>query len=271
MSSTDDSSSSDSGSRSDRTSSNGGDNASVELAQFENSDADDDDGDGGGAPQNVPAAAAAAAAIPPVPAAPAAGAVAAPAVPPVAGGPALRPINTGLHALPKVALAPVPGLTLTEQVFGGLIYDHLSNSAGDLFIQAVKHPQFNPNDLPDTAATMKQKIEATVFGSQPLFSVVQTTVPTAGLESAELPPGWKGAKVTSRGVVPCLMSILMNDDVSWSDMFHYEPGAPDPDPGAADEPFFASVCQEGCAAAIARGTASGEWDAADVIPLSRGR
>ena len=257
------------GSRSDGASSDGGDDASVDLAQFENSDADDDAGNGD-APQNVPAAAAAAAAaLPPVPAAIAAGAVAAQAGgPPGAGGPALRPINTGLHALPKVPPAPIPGLTLTEQLFGGLIYDHLSNSAGDLFIQAVKHAQFNPNDLPDTAATMKQRIEASVFKSQPLFSVVQTTVPAAGLESAELPPGWKGAKVTSRGVVPCLMSILMNDDVSWSDMFHYEPGAANPDPGAADEPFFASVCQEGCADAIARGTASGEWEAADVIPLA---
>jgi hypothetical protein len=239
---------------------------SVRLEVFENSE---DDADGEVA---IPAAAAAAAAADDDDDdddAAGGGGVAAPLLPGAhaAVGPALQPINTGIHALPKQTAAEGPTLSFSEKLLGGLIYKHLSNSAGDDFIEAVKHADFRPEDLPDTAATLKSRVEGTIFASQPLFAVTQTSVPLEGLEAPEPPPGWNKAKVTSRGVVASLMTILMNKDISWDDMFQFEPAAAQAGESVADEPFFGTECQQGCADAIARGTASGEWAAKDVFPL----
>jgi len=54
------------------------------------------------------------------------------------------PIDTGIHARRKVATPPC-GLTMTEKVIGGLIYEHVSNSAGDQIIAAIKRPDFVPS------------------------------------------------------------------------------------------------------------------------------
>jgi len=193
---------------------------------------------------------------------PAVGAQVPPQVPPAG---AVRPIDTGIHAMRKIA-DPVEPLSFTQRTFGGLIYENASNAFGDKLIAAVKDPRFDASELPVTAKTLKSKIEAAVFKTQPLFKVTQTTVPSPmRLESRDQPAGWRSAKVTSRGVAPCLMSILMNDAISWNDLMQFVPGAAPP--AVADEPFYGTVCQEGMAKAILRGTASGEFAPGDVFGL----
>jgi hypothetical protein len=80
----------------------------------------------------------------------------------VAGVPVRQPINTDVHALPKQPEAAPEGrsLSFSEKLFGEFVYKHLSNSAGDALLQAVKHADFRPEDLPDTAAMLKFRVEA---------------------------------------------------------------------------------------------------------------
>lgn len=76
--------------------------------------------------------------------------------------PVQQPIYTDVHALPKQpeAAPDKRSLSFSEKVFGDFLYKNLSNSAGDALIQAVKHADFRPEDLPDTAAMLKLRVEA---------------------------------------------------------------------------------------------------------------
>ena len=194
----------------------------------------------------------------------------------------VAPIETGAHARRRVERPPV-ALTLAEQVVGGLVYEFLSNSAGDLLIEGLKLPGFkaegershrgvrvvpasNPlptrimlPDLPDSAATLKERIVRAASAEQPLFHVTMHPLTFAACEQQPPRKNWRGAAVANRGVLAALISAYTNRRTfDWNRAFHYDPAAPHAaDPGVASEPFYASDCQRGCAQAIARGRALG--------------
>ena len=190
------------------------------------------------------------------------------------------PVDTGIHARRKVPSPPC-SLSIAEQVVGGLIYEHVSNSVGDALIAAFKRPDVKPSgergmsegitihsrdptmlhlaDLPDTAAVLKERIVKAAAAEQPLFQVASHRLTYA--ECEEQPPrkNWRGAAVANRGVLASLVSALTNQRTfDWERVMHYNPDAPPPHPaGEASEPFYTSACQEGCKQAIARGRAMG--------------
>ena len=71
-------------------------------------------------------------------AAPPAGPVPAPAI---LGGAVAGPIDTGVHTRRKVP-QPRVALSITEKTIGSFMYEHLSNTAGDALLVAIKRPDF---------------------------------------------------------------------------------------------------------------------------------
>jgi hypothetical protein len=178
------------------------------------------------------------------------------------------PIDTGIYAHPKTPRVPVAGLNFSCQALGGHLLRHESNAAGTDLIRILKHPQFNAADLPLDAGALKRRIAKQMRAELPLSAVTVRKLPLSTLETQPPPKPWRNATVASRGVVPCLVSMLTNPRViSWDRLLKFDPAASPVPPGEADEPFHASVCREGCAAAIARGVALG-WDPEHILPVA---
>jgi hypothetical protein len=191
-------------------------------------------------------------------------AAAAPALPVAAQA---APIDTGIFSHRKVPRAPIAGLNWTVQAIGGHLLRYESNSAGTELIRILKHEKFNPQDLPNDAETTKNRIARQMEAELPMSSVTVRKLTLSTLETQPPPRPWRNATVASRGVVPCLVSMLTNPKVvHWDKLLKFDPAASPVPAGEADEPFHASVCREGCAAAIARGVAMG-WAKEDVFPV----
>lgn len=215
-----------------------------------------------------------------------------------AGGGA-SPIDTGVHARPKIE-KPACTLSMTELVIGGLVYEYLPNAPGDKLLAALKGEFFKPEgeavfgnrdglqvdslgravttlslyrlcalDLPETAAVLKAWIVAAAAADQPLYQVVSVPLTFAGCEQQPPRKNWRRAAVASRGVVPSLLSAVTNQRAyDWTRVMHYNPDAPHTQPvGVGDEPFLGSACQQGCAEAIARGRALGWKGRIEPLPV----
>ena len=71
----------------------------------------------------------------------------------------LRPIDTGMHSLPKVAVPALPPYEWTEMAVSSWIYEHASNAAGDKLLEILKDNRYNPAYLPRPAPACKRRVE----------------------------------------------------------------------------------------------------------------
>ena len=180
------------------------------------------------------------------------------------------PINAGILSRPKVeALHPAPSLTPTQQKIGAWMYEHSANGPGDELLGILHDPDIKLEELPKTAATLKEMICNAAAADQPLFQVLQHRLTFSACSKQPPLKSWTNATVASRGVLAAVLSTWTNPRTThWDHMFHFKQGDPPKYPqGVADEPFYSADCRRGCEQAVARGRALGWKGHIEANPL----
>jgi hypothetical protein len=134
---------------------------------------------------------------------------------------AVRPIDTGMHAKPKVAAPPPDALTWSQAVFSSWLYEHSSNGAGDELLGIVKDPRFKPEELLNTARYCKKSIEKQMMAAQPLFKIRRHRLKFAGCETVPPRRRWAKAEVVTRTLLSCVITSITNPRVRRVGMGRY--------------------------------------------------
>ena len=214
-----------------------------------------------------------AAAAPPPPLAPplAGGAAAAAplyaALPPGVGG-GEPPVDTGIfgRAKPNVPTANSK-LSWTERALGTWLVKDCKIAAATRLLSVLKDPRFDASDLPKDARAIYRRLEKSMQSDMPQFPVEATPLDLSDLETQPPPKQWRKAAVINRGVLPCLVSAMLNPRTSdWNSWMHYDPAVQPYAEGCAGEPFYASECRRLAEDAIQRFMAKG-WSREDILVM----
>ena len=189
---------------------------------------------------------------------------------PIAEGALPKPVSTGMFSYPKTEASGgvntrLEPLSFTLIAFTSWMFMHCSVSAANELLELMRDERWNFQELPKSADTCIRRVKKRKQQEQP--SLACKTV-KLDLSTCIMPrKQWLSATVETRGVLPCLISMLTNYRVfDWNHIMHYDPARlPYPD-GVVNEPFYANACQIACADAMRRGVAMG-WDPKFVQPF----
>jgi len=228
----------------------------------------------GGAGLLAPVALGAAAPPPPPPIAPvpAGGAAAAapPHVvhPPPAGGGGEPPLDTGIFSRVRPDVpAAASNLSWTERAVGAWMVKDCKIAAGTRLLAVLKDERFNADDLPKDARALHRRLEKSMTLDMPQFPIESSPLDLTNLETQPPPKQWRQAAVVNRGVLPCLVSALLNPLTSdWNTWMHYDPAVQPYADGCGGEPFHSRECRRLAEDAIQRFMAKG-WKREDILVL----
>jgi hypothetical protein len=101
----------------------------------------------------------------------------------------------------------------------------------------------------------------------PQFPVEATPLDLSNLETQPPPKQWRKAAVVNRGVLPSLVSAMLNPLTSdWNSWMHYDPAVQPYADGCGGEPFHSLECRRLAEDAIQRFVAKG-WSREDILVM----